>query len=637
MNLLQPERRSTTGLIISESFDCYDAFGHGTFQLQMIVLVISAILALNCHSLVMPVIARDIDHWCKQPRDSNVSSADWRNHFIPIEADGRPSRCDVYKHLNDSSEADVVHCQEWEYGSGSETTVVSTWNLVCHRRVLIVAALAVQNTGSIVFAAIAGPLTDYIGRVPVTYAGLGLLLGSTIGSCFVTSYVIHTVFRFFCAGSVLVLSLAIVTILFEMTTHDRRPLDVVFAGTISFVLSDVWVIITMPLELHWVVKHAIFLAPALIPVAAFFVVNESPRWLVAIGNLDEAEHVMLEGAKLNRFPLANTACLMVKLRELVNNTDHESIGYNEEAVLRECSLQRRLLIMIAAHFSLTFTLYTVIFSVPQDAALRRVSFVVLLLVYCLIHMLITRMPLVQVIRFCFLMLCGFQCLISAVLGSQPTVIVEGLAALSRAFATVGIFVSVVYVLELFPTAVRGTAISWTLAGGRVGAVCASMAFVLRENGRGDVAFFLSGCALFWSLLALRYLPRATGVECAKNKARQHTNQRQSLIDHMKRTLEPPDGDRQATMSSSHDADRRASMSRSRNASRRASISNIQVSRVSSRITKAGRKASIARAQNADRRPSISSTHISKLSTRKRKAGRKDSCRRRSVSAKSMPN
>ncbi|KAH9380405.1 hypothetical protein HPB48_017600 [Haemaphysalis longicornis] len=580
MNLLHPVRRSTTGLIISESFDCYDAFGHGVFQFQMIVLVISAILALNCHSLVMPVIARDIDHWCKQPRDSNVSSADWRNHFIPIEADGRPSRCDVYKHLNDSSEADVIPCREWEYGSGSETTVVSTWNLVCHRRVLLVATLAVQNTGSIVFAAIAGPLTDYIGRVPVTYASLGLLLASTIGSGFVTSYVIHTVFRFFCGGSVLVLSLAILTILFEMTTHDRRPLDVVFAGTISFVLSDVWVIITMPLELHWVVKHAIFLAPALIPVAAFFVVNESPRWLVAIGNLDEAEHVMLEGAKLNRFPLANTACLMVKLRELVNNTDHESIGHNEEGVFRECSLQRRLLIMIAAHFSLTFSLYTVIFSVPQDkAAVRNVSFVMLLLVYCLIHVLTTRMPLVQVIRFCFLMLGGFQCLISAGLGSQPTVVVEGLAALSRAFATVGIFVSIVYVLELFPTAVRGTAISWTLAGGRVGAVCASMVFVLRKDGRGDVAFFLSGCALFWSLLALRYLPRATGVECAKNKARQHTNQRQILIDDMKRTFGPPEADCRASMPSSH------------NASRRASISNTHVSRVSNRKTKAGLKAS----------------------------------------------
>ncbi|KAH9380403.1 hypothetical protein HPB48_017602 [Haemaphysalis longicornis] len=458
-----------------KAFDCYDASGHGGFQLQTIVLMICAILALNCHSLVMPVVARDIDHWCN-------------DHFITVEADGRPSRCNVHKHLNDGGETDVIPCQEWEYGSGSETTVVSTWNLVC----------------------------------------------------FVASYVIHTVFRFFCAGSVLVLSLAIVTILFEMTTHDRRPLDVAFAGTISFVLSDVWVIITMPLELHWVVKQAIFLAPALIPVAAFFVVNESPRWLVAIGNLDEAEHVMLEGAKLNRFPLANTACLMVKLRELVNNTDHESIGLNDEGVLRECSLQRRLLIMIAAHFSLTFTIYTVIFSVPQDkAALRNVSFVVLLLVYCLIHVLTTRMPLVRVIRVCFLMLGGFQCLISAILGSLPTVGVEGLALLSRAFATVGIFVSIVYAIELLPTAVRGTAISWTLAGGRIGAVCASVVFVLRNARRGDVAFFLPGCALFWSLLALHYLPRATGVECALTEDRQRCNQRQIQEDFGAIRRQPP--------------------------------------------------------------------------------------------------
>ncbi|KAH9380401.1 hypothetical protein HPB48_017604 [Haemaphysalis longicornis] len=300
---------------------------------------------------------------------------------------------------------------------------------------------------------------------------------------------------------------------------------------------------------------------------------------------------MLDGAKLNRFALANTACLMGKLRELVNNTDRESISHNEEEVLRECSLQRRLLIMIAAHFSLTFTLYTVIFSVPQDkAALRSVTFVALLLVYGLVHVLITRMPLVRVIRICVLMLGVFQCLVSAALGSQPAMVVECLTALSRAFATVGIFVSIVYVLELFPTAVRGTAISWTLAGGRVGAVCASVVFVLRKDGRGDVAFFLSGCALFWSLLGLGYLPRATSVECAKTEARQRSNQRQNLIDHMKRTLELSEAERRARMSSP---------------------------------------------RNASRQPSIPNTPVPRLSTPRRNSGRKENSVQRSVSVESM--
>ncbi|KAH9380615.1 hypothetical protein HPB48_020018 [Haemaphysalis longicornis] len=423
--------------------------------------------------------------------------------------------------------------------------VVSHWNLVCYRRVLLAAALAVQNAGSIVIPAVAGAYADHFGRVPVVSLSVCVLLASTVGSCLVPSYVLYTILRFFCSGAVIAYCLVNAVGTFEVITHERRPLDVVFAGTLGYLLSDLWLIVTMIFEQHWAVKQATFLAPTLLALCAFLVVRESPRWLIAKGTLDAAEYVMLEGARLNRFPLPSSASLMAKLREQVNDQSPLSIADDDEEAFQECSLLRRLLIMIVSCFSLTFSLHTAIFyTVPRyKVMLEWVSVIALLLAYALVRALITKVSLVRVLRLCFLILGGTQCLLSFVINRQAILFAEGLGALSRAFVSVAIVVNIAYAFELFPTAVRASALCWTVASGRVGAVCASLVYGMRASGWEDVEFLACGCALFLSLLALRYLPRATGVECAKTETRNAFTQRESAIDYMKKTLEPQVGRR----------------------------------------------------------------------------------------------
>ncbi|KAL1481819.1 hypothetical protein MTO96_034212 [Rhipicephalus appendiculatus] len=85
---------------------------------------------------------------------------------------------------------------------------------------------------------------------------------------------------------------------FEVTTHDNRPLHVDIIGALTTVASDPWFGFVAPLDLHWVSNQAAYLAPTYLMAAAFFLVIESPRWLVAKKRFVEVEYVMLAAGEL---------------------------------------------------------------------------------------------------------------------------------------------------------------------------------------------------------------------------------------------------------------------------------------------------------------------------------------------------
>ncbi|KAL1428280.1 hypothetical protein MTO96_002676 [Rhipicephalus appendiculatus] len=141
----------------------------------------------------------DVDHWCKRPRGFNISAAEWKNIAIPLEADGRLSQCRVYERcmppvepnlpnrqrvdsdmraqpdwwynecLNAVSEAAndtrEIPCEEWEYDdSVADSTAVSTWDLVCHRRLIRIAIVALQYAGAVLFLVTSGMYADSLSR-----------------------------------------------------------------------------------------------------------------------------------------------------------------------------------------------------------------------------------------------------------------------------------------------------------------------------------------------------------------------------------------------------------------------------------------------------------------------------------------
>ncbi|KAL1437530.1 hypothetical protein MTO96_048911 [Rhipicephalus appendiculatus] len=306
MDLLFLTRLAGVDLRTSESFDCEECFGHGPFQKRMLFLILLGAFTTHCQTLVVSLVTGDVDHWCKPPSGLNISADDWKHIAIPKEADGRFSRCRVYERckpltehgtLVDREDVDAaapsaeslynqclsdqvqdinstsdVPCEAWDYGvRTADSSAVSSWNMVCDRRLMRVVLVSMQSSGSVVGLVVVGVFADYIGRRT-------LLLGSAIALLACT---------------------------------------VLLMAVLGLALCEVWTVVTNPVVIDWRLKQIIFLAPTALLLPALFFARESPRWLVARGRLDDAEAIMMRAATINNFPLPATACFVEKLKEHV--------------------------------------------------------------------------------------------------------------------------------------------------------------------------------------------------------------------------------------------------------------------------------------------------------------------------------
>ncbi|KAH7966385.1 hypothetical protein HPB49_015895 [Dermacentor silvarum] len=539
MELFFPQRLAAADLLTSESFDCQEGFGDGVFQRRLLILSAITIFLLNGNAVLLPLISRDVDHWCKRPAAYNVSADAWKNDAIPVGADGRHSRCHVFENTGDSPNdtGNVVECYEWDYDQAqASTSVISVWNMVCHRRALLAATMAAQHAGSGVFLLLSGAVADLFGRMPVQLVAVTATIASTAAGCLAPNYALYTLAQFFVSGGASVSTAVTLLVCFEVTVHEHRPLYLIFAATASFVLGDLWFVTIRSLQISWALKQAVFLSPTLLLLATFGAAQESPRWLIAKGNLKEAKATMLIAAEMNRFPFAGTAYLLDKLILKRDSWKYRNCAAYSTAkqgpLLDAVSVRRQALIMFAVLFSLMFAVFTDIISMVarsddsegSSGWFMGAAFVGTLLSYAAMNTAVTRFALVNVFS------------VASLLHLAATI----LLALSHGILAVAIVVSVAYVMEIVPTAVRGVALCWALASGSIGALCASSTLVLQQLGREDVAFATAALLLVVSLFVISDLPASSAVECKVTDAatrRQPSISSKVSIDHMKKTLE----------------------------------------------------------------------------------------------------
>ncbi|XP_050046671.1 solute carrier family 22 member 7-like [Dermacentor andersoni] len=274
MDVLLPQRLAGTDLRTSESFDCEEAFGHGPFQKRMLVLILLGLFSAHCQTMMISLVTDDVDHWCKPQAGFNISEADWKNIAIPIEADGRFSRCRIYErckppsehadsaeHHNigavltgadeghsrcfqDTSDSRDVPCEGWDYDVRSaETSVVSSWNMVCDQRLLPATLVAVQNAGAVVSLILAGAFVDYVGRRVMLLSSAAAVMTCMVCTFAATNYVRYAVVRFLTGASVAVHTIFTCIIPFEGMTRAYRPQQVLLMAVLGLTLCEIWSVI----------------------------------------------------------------------------------------------------------------------------------------------------------------------------------------------------------------------------------------------------------------------------------------------------------------------------------------------------------------------------------------------------------
>ncbi|XP_043241055.1 solute carrier family 22 member 7-like [Amphibalanus amphitrite] len=258
--------------------------GTGRWQVLLVSYMSVMWLIFPSFTLSMIFVGATPKHKCVDGFDVNATFAD-----LPEEA----PRCHP---LGDNSSS----CTRWAFDkSVYESTVVTEWNLVCARKPLLSMLQSWMMIGAIVGSVVGGQLSDRFGRRPVFLPSMLFVIACSFSAALVSDYISFAVVRCltgFAMASMIASQYVLVTELggckhrAALTTVTYLP----YAFGIMLVAAASYGIRT-----RWLLQLA-FAVPCVLFLPNFWLMPESPRWLLVQRRLEEACEVLRQGAHWNR-------------------------------------------------------------------------------------------------------------------------------------------------------------------------------------------------------------------------------------------------------------------------------------------------------------------------------------------------
>ncbi|KAM7298153.1 solute carrier family 22 member 6-B-like [Ixodes scapularis] len=311
--------RDRTASAPTAPLDTALVFGHGTFQrLALLCATLSIFIAVS-NGLAAVVFARPVEHWCRPPAELAFMQTDvWKNQSIPMEPVGTFSKCSRYEPLLDAGNATenrtVVFCNKWDYDLATAgKSIVSEWNLVCHRhRLLLLHSLAYY--GGAIAGSVIGCFGDRLGRKPVFMVALLLQVASGTATILSKTVLTFIILRFLTSvTSLTVMNMASV-LLFDVTKTTHRVVLCAFAASCTSAALQLFHFLLLAVGGHWRVAQAILMVPTCFLLFTPYATEESPCWLLGLGDVEGTERAVISAARVNGYPLDDVKVKMNKIK-----------------------------------------------------------------------------------------------------------------------------------------------------------------------------------------------------------------------------------------------------------------------------------------------------------------------------------
>ncbi|KAH7986957.1 hypothetical protein HPB52_024610 [Rhipicephalus sanguineus] len=272
---------------------------HGPFQTTTFYFVLLAAFVLPFHTLPLQIVQNNIDHWCARPTNlRNLSVEQWKHLMLPRTEGGRYSQCRMYAELNTSGVA-TVPCTHWEYApSAYGRSIVQDFDLVCERAWFLPLSCSAFAMGSICTLVASGPLADWLGRKPVIQFSTVMLQAAGVVILFSRILNSFLAMRFLLGAATSTLFNTSFVLLVEVLAPETRTLYSM-AAMLGKVLGAIIVGALMWAKFSWYTLQVVTMFPYLVMLRMFTHLVESPRWLLARGNLEDAEMVIMHAATIN--------------------------------------------------------------------------------------------------------------------------------------------------------------------------------------------------------------------------------------------------------------------------------------------------------------------------------------------------
>ncbi|XP_041805058.1 solute carrier family 22 member 5-like isoform X2 [Chelmon rostratus] len=460
-----------------KDFDELTAFlgDYGLFQILVIVLL--SISAIPCgYMAVLAVFVADTPkHHCKVSINSAGNGTDVENSsWIG------PDSCSRYKVNGTWTETaglgnDTEQCVDgWAYSTEIYTsTIVSEWDLVCDNAWKVPFSTSLYFFGVLTGSLISGHLSDRFGRKIVFFLTMVLQAATALVQATSVSWVMFCILNFLRGIGQISNYMGSLVLGSEMLSQSARVKYTVLGHCLGYGIGYA----LLPLLAYFIRGWRMLLVASAIPSILFFpmwwVIPESPRWLLQKGRVEEAELVIRNAAKMNKVTAPEVLFRTDECLELTQNKGDEEHTYTYVDLIRTPNMRNIQILGVFIWMSVAMVFFGLSLNTSNlngNVYLNCfISAATDIVAYLGTWVLISRVPRPTVL-FSTLMFCGLIFLIIQLVPKDMPVLFQVLALVGRIGVSCAYCFIFVFFTELIPTVVRNMGLGVNATAAYIGTI-----------------------------------------------------------------------------------------------------------------------------------------------------------------------
>ncbi|XP_018558313.1 solute carrier family 22 member 5 [Lates calcarifer] len=459
----------------------------GPFQRRVFFLLCLTSIPCGYNILSVIFLLASPPHHCHIPAHSNLSQ-DWIQASIPVQqVAGQPERSscsryelDMLQNLSTSvpglspevliSSLKQEGCKDgWTYSTEYyQSTVVTEFNLVCSDQWKQPLTSLIYFLGGLCGCFISGQLSDRFGRKPILFSAIILLSVFSTAVAFAPSWPVFTVLFFMLGLGQISCYIVVFVLGKELLIGSTRVLFSSLCLPFVYVIAMMLLPGTAYLVTNWRHLSLIMAVPGVACIPFWWLIPESPRWLVSRGRLQEAELLLRSAALENRVEPPHVIFLSSNV-EKATSQKVESLSFLD--LLRTTNIRLITLMLWLIWFSSSISYFGLSFNMSSLYGNPFLNYFLVSAVevpaYAVSWLAARSLP--RRLSFISFTLLGALALllIQVTLHSQPALTLA-LVLLGKFGILAGTGVLYMYTGELSPTVIRNTAMSSCAMFSRVG-------------------------------------------------------------------------------------------------------------------------------------------------------------------------
>lgn len=410
-------------------------------------------------------------HWCWIPELENLTATERRSLAIPPDDHARFGYSHCISYVANWSDVlrtgdkpnpswETAKCQNgWEFDTSEipYPTISTELGWVCDRRSYQASAQAIFFFGSVFGGFLIGWVADRFGRIPAIVASNVIGCVGGIASIFVHDFTEFAICRFFMGMSYDNTMMMAYLLVLEYIAPKYRTLIANLSFAVFYSLAAIalpWIALACG---HWKITSVATSLPLILALSAPLLLLESPRWLLTKGRVDDAVNKVLHLGKVNRKDIPSK--MIQKFKEDFSNKKNTEKG-NMYEILKNPVL-RKMFVLICVEYMCCVIVF--------DALVRSLGMLDFDFFVSFSVVSATEFPSILILAFvmdwvgrrwliCSMSAISFVfCILIAFVGSGTGAVV--CAVVARFAINMSYNTAIQWGAELFPTSVRGSALS----------------------------------------------------------------------------------------------------------------------------------------------------------------------------------